>query len=46
MESRERRFSLEYQSIREEKVADRQFNLPPGVKKLDSIGGFADKVEE
>jgi hypothetical protein len=46
MESRERRFSLEYNSIREEKVPDRQFNLPPGVKKLDSIGGFADKVEE
>lgn len=46
MESRERRFSLEYNRIREEKVPDRQFNLPPGVKKLDSIGGFADKVEE
>jgi hypothetical protein len=46
MESRQRRFSLEYNSIREEKVPDRQFNLPPGVKKLDSIGGFADKVEE
>jgi hypothetical protein len=46
MECRERRFSLEYNSIREEKVADRQFNLPPGVKKLDSIGGFAEKVEE
>ena len=46
MESRERRFSLEYQSIREGKVADRQFNLPPGVKKLHAIGGFADKVEE
>jgi hypothetical protein len=46
MECRERRFSLEYQSIREEKVPDRRFNLPPGVKKLDSIGGFADKVEE
>jgi hypothetical protein len=46
MECRERRFSLEYQSIKEEKVPDRRFNLPPGVKKLDSIGGFADKVEE
>jgi hypothetical protein len=46
MESRERRFSLEYKSIREEKVPDRRFNLPLGVKKLDSIGGFADKVEE
>ena len=45
MECRERQFSLEYQSIREEKVADRRFNLPPGLKKLDSIGGFAEKVE-
>ena len=46
MECRERQFSLEYKSIKEEKVPDRRFNLPPGVKKLDSIGGFADKVEE
>jgi len=46
MECRERQFSLEYKSIREEKVPDRQFNLPPGLKKLDSIGGFADQVEE
>jgi hypothetical protein len=46
MECRERRFSLEYKSIREEKVPDRQFNLPPGIKKLDNIGGFADRVEE
>ena len=46
MECRERQFSLEYKSIREEKVPDRLFNLPPGLKKLDSIGGFADRVEE
>lgn len=46
MECRERQFSLEYKSIREEKVPDRRFNLPPGLKKLDSIGGFAEKVEE
>ena len=46
MECRERRFSLEYKSIREEKIPDRRFNLPPGLKKLDSIGGFAEKVEE
>ena len=46
MECRERQFSLEYQSIREEKVPDQRFYLPPGLKKLDSIGGFADKVEE
>ena len=46
MECRERRFSLEYQGIREEKVPERRFTLPPGVKKLESIGGFADRVEE
>ena len=46
MECRERRFSLEYKSIREEKVPDQRFNLPPGIKKMDSIGGFAEKVEE
>jgi hypothetical protein len=46
MECRERQFSLEYKSIREEKVPEQRFNLPPGLKKLDSIGGFADKVEE
>jgi hypothetical protein len=46
MECRERQFSLEYKSIKEEKVPDRLFNLPPGLHKLDSIGGFADKVEE
>jgi len=46
MECRERRFSLEYQSIREEKVPERRFDLPPGVTKLNAIGGFADKVEE
>jgi hypothetical protein len=46
MECRERQFSLEYKSIREEKVPDRQFALPPGLQKLTSIGGFAEKVEE
>jgi hypothetical protein len=46
MECRERQFSLEYKSIREEKVPDRLFALPPGLKKLDSIGGFADRVED
>jgi hypothetical protein len=46
MECRERRFSLEYKSIREEKVPERLFALPPGLQKLDSIGGFADRVEE
>jgi hypothetical protein len=46
MECRERQFSLEYKSIREEKVPDRLFALPPGFQKMTSIGGFADKVEE
>jgi len=46
MECRERQFSLEYRSIKEEKVPERVFNLPPGLQKLTSIGGFADKVEE
>jgi hypothetical protein len=46
MECRERQFSLEYKSIREEKVPERLFNLPPGLQKVTSIGGFADKVEE
>jgi hypothetical protein len=46
MECRERQFSLEYKNIREEKVPERRFNLPPGLQKLTSIGGFADKVEE
>ena len=46
MECRERQFSLEYKNIKEEKVPDRLFALPPGLTKLDSIGGFADRVEE
>ena len=45
MECRARQFSLEYRSIKEEKVPDRLFALPPGLQKLSSIGGFADKVE-
>ena len=45
MECRERHFSLEYQSIREGKVPEQLFNLPPGVQKVSSLGGFADKVE-
>jgi outer membrane lipoprotein-sorting protein len=46
MECRERHFSLEYKSIKEEKIPDRRFALPPGLQKLSSIGGFADKVED
>jgi hypothetical protein len=45
MECRTRHFSLEYQSIKEEKVPDRLFNLPPGYQKT-STAGFADKMEE
>jgi hypothetical protein len=45
MECRERNFSLEYKSIREGKVPEQLFNLPPGVQKVKSLGGFADKVE-
>jgi hypothetical protein len=46
MECRERNFSLEYKNIKEEKISDRQFALPPGLQKVASIGSFADKVEE
>ncbi len=45
MECRERQFVIEYKNIREEKVPENLFNLPPGLKKLTDIGGFADKVE-
>jgi hypothetical protein len=45
MECRQRHFSLEYKSIREGKIPEQRFNLPPGVQKVTSIGGFADKVE-
>jgi Domain of unknown function (DUF4412) len=46
MECRDRQFSLEYKTIKEEKVPDRLFNLPPGLQKMTSIGGFADRVED
>jgi hypothetical protein len=45
MECRQRRFSMEYKSINQEKVPDRLFNLPPGLQKVTSLGGFADQVE-
>jgi len=44
MECRERHFSMEYRDIKAEKVPDRRFNLPPGLKKT-SPGGFAEKVK-
>jgi len=46
MECRERQFFPGIQEHQEEKVPEQRFNLPPGLKKLDSIGGFAEKVEE
>jgi len=45
MECRPRQFSMEYQSIKEEKVPDRLFDLPPGLTKVTSLGGFADQVD-
>jgi hypothetical protein len=45
MECKAREFSLEYKSIKEEKVPDRLFNLPPGLKKLTTPSGFGDQVE-
>ena len=45
MECRARQFSLEYKSIKEEKVPERLFNLPPGLKKLTTPSGFGDQVE-
>jgi hypothetical protein len=45
MECRQRRFSMEYKSIKEEKVPDRLFNLPPGLQKVTSLGRFADQVD-
>jgi hypothetical protein len=45
MECRQRRFSMEYRSIREEKVPDRLFDVPPGYQKATSPGAFADKMD-
>jgi hypothetical protein len=43
MECRERQFSMEYRSIKEVKLPDRLFDLPPGYQKT-SPAGFGDKV--
>jgi outer membrane lipoprotein-sorting protein len=40
MVSIERRFSLEYKSIKEAPQPERLFNLPPGYQKLKSPAGF------
>ena len=42
----ERRFSVEYKSIKEAAQADRLFSLPPGYQKLQSFAGFAQRIEE
>jgi hypothetical protein len=42
----QRRFSVEYKSIREAPQAERLFSLPPGYQKLKSFAGFAKKIEE
>jgi hypothetical protein len=46
LECRARKFCLEYNAIKEAKVADRLFELPPGYQKLGSSRGFADKIED
>lgn len=46
MVCRERNFSQEYKSIREGKVPERLFNLPPGYQKLTSPAGFGEKLLE
>jgi hypothetical protein len=46
MECRARQFCLEYKAIKEGKVADRLFEVPPGYQKLASSRGFADKIQD
>jgi outer membrane lipoprotein-sorting protein len=46
MECRERQFSLEYKNIKEGKVPDRLFDLPPGYPKATSPQGFDNDVEK
>jgi hypothetical protein len=45
MESRERNFSLEYKSIKEGKVPDRLFDLPPGYRKTTTPQDFDNAVD-
>jgi outer membrane lipoprotein-sorting protein len=42
MECRPRQFSIEYSRIREDKVPDRMFELPPGYRKATTAGEFDD----
>jgi outer membrane lipoprotein-sorting protein len=46
MECKERRFCLEYKSIKEGVQPDRLFEVPPSYQKLSSLGGFADRIME
>jgi len=46
MECRERRFSLEYQNIKEGKQADRLFEPPPGYLKATTHQDFDNAVEK
>jgi hypothetical protein len=46
MECRERRFSLEYKTIKEGKVPDRLFDLPPGYRKATTPQDFDSAVEK
>jgi hypothetical protein len=41
----QRKFSIEYRSIREGKQADRLFAVPPGYQKLASPKGVTDKLD-
>jgi hypothetical protein len=45
MECRERQFSLEYKSIKEGKVPDRLFELPPGYQKTTTPQDFDNLVD-
>jgi outer membrane lipoprotein-sorting protein len=46
MESRQRQFSLEYKSIKEEKVPDHLFDLPVGYRKATTPQGFYRDLED
>jgi hypothetical protein len=45
MECRERQFSLEYKSLKEEKLPDRLFEPPPGYRKTTTPGEFDNAVD-
>lgn len=45
MECRERQFSLEYKSIKEEKIPERLFEPPPGYRKTTTAKDFDNAVD-